>query len=436
MHANTPAAPTWRSHWALALAALAYVCNYIDRLLMSILIEPVKAEFGVSDTEIGLLSGLVFGLFYSLAGLPLGRLADRVGPVPVIAGSAIAFSGITMLCGMAGSFGALLAARIGVAIAEAGGMAPSVALISQLYPARQRSRALAAFMMGPSLGAIVGLAAGGWVAHHHGWRMAFILVGAPGVLIGALMWLTVNNRKPVVQAAAQQEGWGTSLSAIVGTAGFRWILASVALAAISGYAVGTWNPSFLIRSHGLTMQEAGLLAGLGGGSMSFLGTLACGWATDRLVRRDAGWQIGTALLGTAASVPFALGYFLWPAGTLLQLGSLAIPEAFVLYLGFAFFGVWWSVPCLGAVSHLFPAGRVAQATSVLAGVMTLCGIGAGPLVAGTLSDTFAATQGAEALRYALASSVSLLALACCTLALALPRYRRARTTLQTSPQGC
>ncbi len=432
-------APTWRGHWALALAALAYVCNYVDRLLMSILIEPVKAEFGVSDTEIGLLSGLVFGLFYSLAGLPLGRLADRVGPVPVIAGSAIAFSGITMLCGLAGSFGALLAARIGVACAEAGGMAPSVALISQLYPARQRSRALAAFMMGPSLGAIVGLAAGGWVAHHYGWRMAFILVGAPGVVIGALMWLTVPNLRPGRAGGTTPvatDSFGKSLAAIVTTQGYPWLLASAALAAICGYAVGTWNPSFLIRSHGLTMQEAGLLAGLGGGSMSFFGTLACGWVTDRLTRHDAGWQIGTALMGTAMSVPFALGYFLWPAGTLMQLGSLAIPEAFLLYLGFAFFGVWWSVPCIGAVSHLFPAGRVAQATSVFAAVMTLFGIGAGPLVVGTLSDVFAGNHGDEALRYALASSTALLALACLTLSFALPRYRRAHTTLQTSPQGC
>ncbi|RQW29712.1 MFS transporter [Rhodobacteraceae bacterium CH30] len=430
--------PGWRSHYALALVALAYVFNYVDRLLMSILIEPVKLEFGVSDTEIGLLSGLVFGLCYSVAGLPLGRLADRIGAVPVIACCAVAFSAFTVLCGLATSFALLLVCRICVAAAEAGGMAPSVALISRLYPPQQRSRAVAVFMMGPSLGALLGLAAGGWVAHHYGWRMAFILIGAPGVLVGALIWLTVTHTRgpaPSTEQAAS-ESWAETLAGIVGTAGYPWLLASAALAAICGYAVGTWNPSFLIRSHGLSMQQAGLLAGVGGGLMTFAGTLACGWATDRLARRDPGWQIGTALAGTLLSLPFALGYFLWPAGILLQLGSLAVPEAILFYLGFSFFGVWWSVPCIGAISHLFPAGRVAQATSVLAAVMTLFGIGVGPLVTGTLSDLLAPSYGNEALRYALASSTTLLALACCTLALALPRYRRARTTLQTSLQGC
>ncbi|MXR37517.1 spinster family MFS transporter [Craterilacuibacter sinensis] len=419
--------PGWRSHYALALVALAYVFNYVDRLLMSILIEPVKLEFGVSDTEIGLLSGLVFGLCYSVAGLPLGRLADRIGAVPVIACCAIAFSVFTMLCGLAGSFAVLLLCRIGVAFAEAGGMAPSVALVSQLYPPRQRSRALAAFMMGPSLGTLVGLAAGGWIAHHYGWRMAFIAIGLPGALIGILIWLTVRNvRVPRDTAASAGSGWWPSTQAILATPGYIWLLASASLAAICGYAVGTWNPSFLIRSHNLTMQQAGLLAGVGGGVMSFAGTLACGWATDRLVQKDAGWQVGTALAGTLLSIPFALGYYLWPAGSALVLMGIAIPEAFLLYLGFAFFGVWWSIPCLGAISHLFPAGRIAQATSVFVAAMTLFGIGAGPLVAGTLSDLFTPSYGDEALRYALAASVSLLALASVTLALALPSYRRAR----------
>ncbi|MGL6070757.1 spinster family MFS transporter [Craterilacuibacter sp.] len=419
--------PGWRSHYALALVAVAYVFNYVDRLLMSILIEPVKLEFGVSDTQIGLLSGLVFGLCYSIAGLPLGRLADRIGAVPVIAGCAVVFSVFTVLCGLAGSFALLLVCRIGVAFAEAGGMAPSVALVSQLYPPRQRSRALAVFMMGPSLGAIVGLGAGGWIAHYYGWRMAFIAIGLPGILIGLLIWLTVQHvRAPQSAATNASSGWWPSTLAILATPGYIWLLASASLAAICGYAVGTWNPSFLIRSHGLSMQHAGLLAGVGGGLMSFFGTLACGWTTDYLVRKDTGWQVGTALVGTLLSIPFALGYYLWPAGSTMMLLGVPVPDAFLLYLGFAFFGVWWSIPCLGAISQLFPAGRIAQASSVFVIAMTLFGIGAGPLVTGTLSDIFTPVYGSEALRYALAASLSLLVLASLTLARALPAYRRAR----------
>ncbi|MCL6262975.1 MFS transporter [Craterilacuibacter sp. RT1T] len=422
-----PVAPTsWRTHGTLALLALAYVFNYIDRLLMSILIEPVKLEFGLSDSAIGLLSGLAFGLFYALSSLPLGRLADRIGPKPVIAISCIAFSAATLLCGLATSFAMLLLCRIGVAIAEAGGMAPSVAWISSLYPAAQRSRALAGFMMGPSLGAVLGLALGGWIAHHYGWRTTFIVIGLPGMILGCLLFAIKTPRLQQQSAQARQEKWLPTLRALLATPGFLWIVATGAIAATCGYAIGTWNPSFLIRSHGLTMQQAGLLAGLGGGTMSFLGTLACGWATDRLIRRDAGWQLGTALLGTLISIPFALAYFLWPAGSAFQIGSLAIPTAFLFNLGFSFFGTWWSVPCLGAISHLFPPGRTAQATSIFVMAMTLLGIGAGPLIIGTLSDFFAVSHGSDALRLALAGSVSLLLLACGTLAMALPRYRLAR----------
>ncbi|MFD2642725.1 spinster family MFS transporter [Pseudomonas japonica] len=419
---------TWRTHYALLVLASIYVFNYIDRQLMAILIEPVKLEFGISDTGIGLLSGVTFAVFYTVFGFPLGRLSDRIGRKPVIAFSCMAWSLMTMLCGMAGNFLTLVLARIGVAVGEAGGTAPSVAMVSDLYPAERRSTALSVLMLGSSLGAIVGLGLGGWIAQHHGWRYAFLLIGAPGILLGLVLLLTVRTPKPRVVAvenhATVQDGWLQTLLELFRMPSFIWLVLTGGSAAIAGYAIGTWSPSFLIRSHGLNLQEAGFLVGVVGGTGSTIGTLVCGMLTDRLARRDVGWQIGVPLLGTLLSIPFALAYFLWPQGIAFHIGSIAVPQAFLFYSAFGFFGVWWATPCLGAITHLFPATRLAQATAIFVMAMTLLGVGIGPLLIGVLSDFFVGTLGGESLRYALAASVSLLVLAALFLGVALPRYRR------------
>nr|WP_178117645.1 MFS transporter [Pseudomonas sp. R5(2019)] len=408
----------------MAVIALIYIFNYIDRLLVSILIEPIKTEFGVSDTMIGLLSGVAFALFYTVFGLPLGRLADRIGRKPVVALACIAWSLMTMLCGLATSFGLLLLFRIGVAIGEAGGAAPSVAMVADLYPKHLRSRALSVLLMGPAVGAVVGLGAGGWIAEHYGWRMAFILVGAPGVLLGLILAWTVRIPKHVRPLATQvNDGLVQTLRTLLQTPSYGLMVIGASAAAVAGYALGTWNPSFLIRSHGLSIQHAGLLIGLGGGLISGVGTLLCGLVTDKLSARDPGWQIGTALVGTLLSVPFGVLYFMWPAGIAFTLGSVPVPAGFLFYLGFAFFGTWWSVPCISALSHLFPASKLAQATALFFMGITLLGVGLGPLVTGLLSDFYSARIGIEALRYALASSIGLLLITCLCLLLAIPRYR-------------
>ncbi|OEY67958.1 arabinose ABC transporter permease [Marinobacter sp. X15-166B] len=407
------------------MLAIIYVFNFVDRLLVSILIEPIKLEFGVSDTLIGLLSGVAFAIFYTVFGIPIGRLSDRIGRKPVVAAACVAWSVMTMLCGVATSFAMLLLFRIGVAIGEAGGSAPSVAMVSQLYPARLRSRALSVFMMGPAIGAVAGLGLGGWIAELYGWRWAFILIGAPGVALGVLLALTVREPKAPVAPAAQapDESLADTLNQLLRTPGFGLIMLAASVATVTGMAVGTWNPSFLIRSHSLSLQEAGFLMGVGGGLVSVLGTLTCGVVTDRLNSRDSGWQLGTALLGTILSIPFGLLFFLWPSGLAVHIGSMAVPQAFLFYAGFAFFGVWWTVPIFGSLSHLFPARQLAQATALLFMGNTLLGVGLGPLLVGLLSDYFSPSLGGEALRYALAICIGLLAVSCVSLSVAIPRYR-------------
>ncbi|MDX1464964.1 MAG: MFS transporter [Halomonas sp.] len=419
---------TWRTHYALGVLAIIYIFNYIDRLVVSILIEPIKLEFGVSDTMIGLLSGVAFALFYTVFGLPVGRLSDRIGRKPVIVIACIAWSGMTMLCGVATSFAMLLLFRIGVAVGEAGGSAPSVAMVSQLYPARLRSRALSVFLMGPAIGAVVGLGFGGWVAELYGWRWAFIIIGAPGVLLGIILAWTVKEPKALDDVenrhSETHEPFFKTILILFNTPSYGLIVAAGSIAAVAGYAIGTWNPSFLIRSHDLSLQEAGFLMGVGGGLVSAVGTLCCGAMTDRMTARNRGWQLGTALLGTALSIPFGLLFFLWPAGTAFFMGAMPVPTAFLFYLGFAFFGIWWAVPCFGAMSCLIPARRLAQATALFFMGTTLIGVGLGPLIVGVLSDYFSITIGDEALRYALSSCIALLLLPCLCLAIAIPRYRR------------
>lgn len=417
---------TWRSHYALCVLAIIYVCNYIDRYLVSILIEPIKLEFGVSDTAIGLLTGVAFALFYTVFGLPMGRLADRIGRKPVVALSCIAWSLMTMLCGVATSFGMLLAFRILVAVGEAGGSAPSVAMVADLYPARLRSRALSIFMMGPPIGIALGLGAGGWIAEHYGWRAAFLVIGAPGILIGLLLAFTVRAPRPASLSSPQvrQERFMATLRSMLGVSSYRLILVAGSLAAVAGNAVGTWNPSFLIRSHGLGIQEAGFLIGIVGGLCAAIGTLTCGFVTDRLMARDAGWQVGVAALGTLVSVPFGLLFFIWPSGGAFQVAGISVPTAFLFYMGFAFFATWWTTPCFGAMSGLFPPAKVAQATALFLMGVTLVGVGVGPLVVGALSDLYHTAIGDQALRYAMASTIALLLAPVVCLSLAVPRYRR------------
>ena len=186
--ANT-AAPsvTWRSHSSLLLLGLVYIFSYIDRQAIAVLIEPIKREYGASDTQMGLLTGLAFGVLYAGLGIPVGRLADRGVRRNIVAACCTMWSLATMACGMATQFWQLLLARMAVAVGEAGGMAPSISLVSDLYPKRHRSLAISLFMMGPHFGVLIGLALGGWIAQHHGWRATFLWFGAPGIVLGVLI---------------------------------------------------------------------------------------------------------------------------------------------------------------------------------------------------------------------------------------------------------
>lgn len=268
------------THYTLLLLLLTYVFNYVDRNIINVLIEPIKNEFGVSDTALGLVSGLLFALFYAVMGLFMGRLSDKYNRSKLMGIYCVSWSALTMLCGTAVTFAHLAFSRIGVAITEAGSAPTSLSMIADLYPPRRRSFAIGVWSIGSHIGALIGMGFGGWIAFQYGWRTAFFVVGLPGIALGILIYLTV--KEPVrgqwdnvknSDSNAHQESIFKNVKLLLKNKTYAGICLGCAVAALQAYSVGIWGASFLIRSHGMTVQSAGLLLGLIAVAGAMLGTI-------------------------------------------------------------------------------------------------------------------------------------------------------------------
>ncbi|WP_218242971.1 spinster family MFS transporter [Comamonas fluminis] len=396
----------WRRHYLLLVLLLVYGMSMIDRQIMGVLIEPIKKEMGVSDSAMGLLTGLAFALFYSILAVPFGRFADRTNRRNLIAWCCGGWSIATGLCGMAVGFWSLTAARVGVAVGEAGSTAASTTMIADVYPPEQRSRAMSVFSLGPHLGSLVGLGVGAWIAQHYGWRAAFLWLAVPGVVIALVLRLTcrepirgAQEARPVTAAVAEK--FSEAMAVLLGNKAFvRLALASM-LMAFAGYAIGMWNTAFLVRSHGLQLKDAGAIMGFIGGPAAIAGALLSGWVTDVMARRDSRWQVGVPLLGTLISVPLGIAFYLNDSTQTWQLAGLQIPHAIGFYGFFAVFSSFWAAPVFAALTNVIAATRLATALSIYNLLLTAVGGGLGPLVVGLLSDAFTAHAGQESLRWAL-----------------------------------
>lgn len=433
MNPASPPRVTARTHLTLALIALVYIFSYIDRQVVAVLIEPIKHEFGVSDTMMGLLTGLAFGLFYALLGLPVGRLADRGNRRNIIAVCCTLWSIATMACGMAAQFWQLLLARMSVAVGEAGGMAPAISLISDLYPKKRRSLAISLFMMGPHLGLLIGLALGSWIAQNYGWRATFFFFGAPGVLLGLMVWLfaieprrgAYEDTPSVSTVSVGRASLWSQVRSLMGMASFRNVAIGCGIAGIAAYGYGIWVPSFLVRSHGMTIAHAGLLFGVLSGVGAMVGALFSGWLGDRMNAHHVRWQIALPMLGMLLSVPAGLAFLLWPAGGAWQLGSIRAPHALVFAGIFSFFAAWWPSLSFSAISQMVGPSERSVAAALLSMFLTLMGVGLGPLSTGVFSDLLRPMFGDEALRWALATVCCLFLVGAAFFAMAIkPHVRR------------
>ena len=423
-----------QAHWALAVLTLVYAMNLIDRQIMGVLIEPVKKEFGASDTAMGFLTGLAFAAFYSALAIPFARYADRANRRNFVAWCCLGWSVMTGLCGMAMSFAQLALARMGVAVGEAGGSAPSLSMIADLYPRAQRSRAMSVYMLGPHLGTLFGLGAGAWIAHQYGWRTAFIVMAVPGIVAALLLrWTCVEPTRgrwdataaPEAETQQPKQALKQVLLEVWRTPGFAWIAVAGMLFGLAGYGLGIWGTAFLVRTHGLNLRDAGILVGLTGGVAAIVGALVSGWLTDKLVARDPRWQMGVPIVGTAIAIPLGLAYLLWPAGDFWQVGALKVPVAMAFSLLFSVFAVWWTAPSYAAITTLVGAHRRATSVAVYNLGITVCGIGLGPFSVGILSDLLTPAFGALSLRWALVILMGGFVLAMFALILAAKPYARA-----------
>ncbi len=390
------------SYWyyVLGLLTLCYVANVVDRSqILASSLQSIKREFGASDFQMGMLTGLPFALFYSTMGIPIAAWADRWSRRNVLALSVAAWSGMTALCGMAVNFAMLFGARVGTAIGEAGGSPPSHSLISDYFPKLRRGTAFSIFALAVPIGTSLGAAIGGWGNQHLGWRSTFMLVGFPGILLALLVRFTVvepprgyADQASRKAATADVPGMLEVLRFLWARASFRHMSLATALHSVVWYAGGAFNNAFLQRSHQMTAQQAGywisVFAAVGG-----VGTFLGGFAADRLSARahDRRWYLWVPAVATLLSVPFQFFTYLSPSL------SIALPSfAVMMAMAAVFFA-----PSFAMTQALAALRMRSVATSVLLFVQTLIGQGIGPSVAGFISDRLASSVGTASLRYAL-----------------------------------
>ncbi|MBC8270914.1 MFS transporter [Pseudomonadales bacterium] len=399
---NDSYSPAYR-YFVLSVLVLSYVLSFIDRQLMTILLEPIKAEFGASDTAMGFLTGFAFAIFYAVLGIPVARLADRWSRRNVLAISMVIWSAMTAACGMAGSFWQMAVLRVGVGVGEAGGTPPSHSLISSYFPARERSTAMGIYGSGSQIGVLLGMFGGAVIAETMGWRWAFFIFGLPGVLIGLLVFVVV--REPPKAPAPVSTSMMSDVMSLWQTPAFAIISFATAFTALAGYGMGTWFPSFLIRIHGLTLTEAGLTLGIVGTLGALIGAVSGGILCDRLTKIDSRWQLRVPSIGAGLSVVFLGLFLIWPESQQWRLGEYRVPVAVV----FLFFGgivsSFWIGPTYAAIQTLTPSHLRSQASALLLLLLNLIGMGLGPLVVGALSDLLAPALGAQSIRYAMLISL-------------------------------
>ena len=400
MTTDTSAAKATHYRWTvLVILTLVYTFNFIDRQILVILQEPIKLELGLSDAQLGLLTGFSFALVYVTAGIPIAWLADRSNRRNIVAASLAFWSAMTALSGLVQNFGQLLAARLGVGIGEAGGSPPSHSMISDYFPPQNRGTALSFYSMGIYVGILFGYAAGGWIAENFGWRTAFFLVGIPGIAYALLvLWVVKEPRR-----GRWDEGGTPPKSSFKQTwdclrqrPTFWWISIGCAFSAFISYGNGNFMPSFLIRSHGMSLTEVGLALGLIAGISGAIGTFLGGFLADKLGVRDVRWYLWIPMLGGLGSLLPAYYTLLGDNKTLIIAAMVPSQILSTLYLG----------PCIATCHNLVSPGMRAMASAILFFVLNMIGLGLGPLTVGLLSDTFAAPFGEENLRYAMLTTLT------------------------------
>lgn len=396
-----------RKPWlGLGVLMVVYVLNFTDRQILAILIEPIRREIPMSDTQIGLLTGTLFAVFYSIITIPFAMMADRVNRVRIVAAACFLWSLFTGLSGLATSFAVLAIARIGVAFGEAGGVAPSLSILGDYFPPKKRAFAIAIFTTASPIGILVGTLIGGLAAAAFGWRSVFIAAGVIGILVvPVLLLLTPEPVRGTYEKGGRIEGKPPSLWFTIKlffqfpTLG--WMAASCGLFAMAANALITWMPALLMRTYGMSVQQVALYYGPMVGSSLMLGLLLSGSIVTRFAKRTPKAYAlvpAVAMLVCAPTFAAALLSPTWQVALLL----LFIPVALINFV---------VPPALTLVQNLAPANARSTASALLMLVLNLVGIGLGPLLVGAVSDAVSANMGATGLRFAMIATMAPIMLA-------------------------
>src|ERR1700688_1769147 len=392
--------------YVLVVLVIVYTFNFIDRQIVGILAIPIKAELGLSDSQLGLMGGLAFALFYTFLGIPIARLADKVSRTGIMTAALAVWSLMTAVCGLTHSFAQLFMARMGVGVGEAGGVAPAYSLICDYFPARERARALRVYSFGIPIGAALGIVLGGFITSLMSWRMAFFIVGIAGLLLTPLLKFTVREpRRGALdsvradqdhdhdhdRASAAPPSLLEVIALLAGRPSFWGLSLGAASASMMGYGLFFWAPSFLVRSFHLSLLHASLAYG---GLVVFGGLTGIwfgGALADRYGEQRRAMYAFIPAAAFIATVPFyvagVLSTTLW-----ISFAVLLVPTAL---------GLVWLGPVLTAIQHLVPGSMRATASALFLFINNLIGIGLGTALIGMVSDLMRLRFGGESLRYAI-----------------------------------
>jgi MFS family permease len=398
----------------LGLLTVVYTLNFLDRQLLAILAEPIRGELGLTDTQLGLLSGVTFAAFYTVLGIPLAWVADRANRVRMIAIACTVWSLFSAACGLAGSFAQLALARIGVGVGEAGGTPPAHSLISDYFPPRERTTAMAIYGLGVAAGPSLGIALGGAIAATYGWRMAFIAIGLPGVLVSLAVLMLIRepraakSRPPITTPPLLE-----TIRLFAANPTLAWTACTAALSAFVGYGSSSWTAAFLMRERGMSLAEGAAYFSLTSGVAAVSGMFLSGWLVDRWAKRSPRAYAlvpGLAFLLAAPCLLAAVWAPDWRWSLLFLFPASLCLNTFL-------------APAVTIVQNAVAPERRAASSAILLFTLNLIGLGGGPVYVGMISDH----QGSLA--------IGMIALVPVTLLTVLAQYMASRTFRPVAASG-
>lgn len=408
-----------RGYGQYALAWLTFVLtlSYLDTSLMVILLEPIKRDLLLSDSQLGLLTGIAFALFYATLGLPIARWSDRGNRVTIAAISIGLWGATVMSSVFIGNFTQLVIVRIAAGIGQAGCWPPMYSLVGDYFPRkRELTRAMTLFMLSQPISAL-GYFGGGWLNERYGWRMTFFLIGLPGLVAAIITRLTIKEtrRRPVIP---DKEGNTLSMRAVIMTLwqqrSYRHLIVAMVLLFVVGQGLNPWYGAFLARSHGMESGELGLWLTIIFGVGLTVGTLLGGYVMDRWFLHNERGQMQLTSCSIALLVPFSFLFLLLPQKWEALMALVPITMAYGFFSG----------PTFALMQRLVKDEMRSTSVAVAMLLSNLVGMGAGPQAVGALSDLLHTSLGNDSLRYAM------LAVSCITLWSAYHFWRVGRTVVE------